>query len=86
MNTVKLYQFGDGDFVMQITPTKQYTILNGAIVKSNINVAELTEISFDITLMANISNALTNVTKLVTSEEVIELIQALAQEKVEDFD
>lgn len=86
MNTTKLYQFGDGDFVIQITPTKQYTILNGAIVKSNVNVAELTETVFDIMVMANISNALTNVTKLVTSEEVIELIQALAQEKVEDFD
>lgn len=86
MNTVKLYAMGDGTFVLQVTPTKQYHILNGAVLRSNINTESLEETVFDINVQINISNAVASALSLVTNQETLEMIMALVQEKIEDFD
>lgn len=86
MNTVKLYAMGDGTFVLQVTPTKQYHILNGAVLRSSINTESLEEAVFDISVQTNISNAVVSASSLVTNQETLEMIMALIQEKIEDFD
>lgn len=86
MNTVKLYAMGDGTFVLQVTPTKQYHILNGAVLRSNINTESLEETVFDINVQTNISNAVASALSLVTNQETLEMIMGLIQEKIEDFD
>lgn len=86
MNTVKLYAMGDGTFVLQVTPTKQYHILNGAVLRSGINTESLEEAVFDISVQTNISNAVVSASSLVTNQETLEMIMALIQEKIEDFD
>jgi hypothetical protein len=86
MNTVKLYTMGDGTYVLQVSPTKQYHLLNGAVLRSNINVEDLQEEVFDINVQVNISNAVASAASLVTDQETLEMIMALIQEKIEDFD
>lgn len=86
MNTVKLYLINEGEFVLQVTPNKQYHILNGAVLRSNINTETLEEAVFDINVQINISNAVASASSLVTNQETLEMIMALIQEKIEDFD
>lgn len=86
MNTVKLYTMGDGTYVLQVSSTKQYHLLNGAVLRSNINVEDLQEEVFDINVQINISNAVASAASLVTDQETLEMIMALIQEKIEDFD
>ncbi len=86
MNTIKIYLINESDFVIQLNPNLQYTITNGAVWKSNTNVSELVETTFDITTDAYVTNAIANVTKLVDSVDQLNLLQAIIQEKIEDFE
>ena len=86
MNTIKLYQINSNDFVLQINSGLQYTIANGAIWKSNVNISELEETTFDIITQSYVDNAISNVNTLVTSVNELNLLQAIIQEKIEDFE
>lgn len=86
MNTIKLYAVGDGTFVLQMSPTRQYHILNGAVLKSNYNVAVLEETTFDLNVQINLANAIASAELVVTNVELLEAIMANVQEKVEDND
>jgi hypothetical protein len=86
MKTIKLYEVGDGSQVIQLTPTLQYHLLNGAVLRSNITVENLPEAVFDINTQVLISNAVASVEKLVCNKESLEILMSLIQEKIEDFD
>lgn len=86
MNTTKLYLLNESDYVLQLSNGIQYTITSNAVTKSNINVSSLTEVVFDVTLQGNIENAISNSGNIVNSLGELKVIQALIQEKIEDFD
>ena len=86
MNTIKLYQINSNDFVLQVNSGLQYTIANGAIWKSNVNISELEETTFDIITQSYVDNAISNVNTLVTSVNELNLLQAIILEKIEDFE
>ena len=86
MNTIKIYLFNENDFVIQINPNLQYTVTNGAVWKSNVNTSGLIETTFDIIIQSYVDNAIANVTKLVDSVDQLNLLQAIVQEKIEDFE
>jgi len=85
MNTTKLYNLGDLYFLV-LGNGVQYTITKYAVFRSAVDVSSLTPVSFDVSVQGMIDNAVNGVTSLVTSAEELKLIQALVQEKVEDFD
>lgn len=85
MNTVKLYEYNE-TFVLQVSPTLQYHILNGAVVKSNIDVSQLKETPFDISVQLHMANAIACASELVINIETLNVLMALIQEKIEDFD
>ena len=86
MNTTKLYSLNESDFVLQLSNGVQYTFTNNAATKSNINVSELTETSFDFLVSMAIDNIIANSGNLVTSLGELKVLQALIQEKIEDMD
>jgi hypothetical protein len=86
MNTIKLYEVGDGSQVIQLTPILQYHLLNGAVLRSEFVVENLTETVFDINTQVLIKNAVTSVEKLICNKESLEILMSLIQEKIEDFD
>jgi len=86
MNTTKLYSLNESDFVLQLSNGVQYTFTNNAATKSNINVSELTEVSFDFLVSMAIDNIIANSGNLVTSLGELKVLQALIQEKIEDMD
>lgn len=86
MNTTKLYSLNESDFVLQLSNGVQYTFTNNAATKSNINVSELTEVSFDFLVSLAIDNIIANSGNLVTSLGELKVLQALIQEKIEDMD
>jgi hypothetical protein len=85
MNTTKLYNFGDLNFLV-LSNGVQYTITNYAVFRSAVDVSSLTPVPFDFIVSSSMDNAISGANDLVTSISELKVIQALVQEKIEDFD
>lgn len=84
MNSTKLYQFGNLYF-LQLSNGVQYTINGSAFFRSSVSVDGLEETTFD-NLQGPIDNAISMASELVTDINELKALQALIQEKAEDFE
>lgn len=85
MNSVKLYNLGSL-FFLDLGNGVQYTITGSAVFRSAVDLSSLTPVTFDVVVQTMVDSAVNSVNDLVTSENELKVLQALIQEKIEDFD
>jgi hypothetical protein len=86
MNTTKLFLHPvlDGAFIME-TEMGNFAITSYGVYKTTEPVSGLTEVNFDISVQGVVSNAKA-IAGMQLSEQGIEMLEVLIQEKMEDFD
>lgn len=85
MNTTKLFSAGT-NYILSCGNGLKYLITPYAVVRVALDTENLTEVPFDVTVQGMINNALEYAGNVVMFVDEIKLIEALVQEKIEDFD
>lgn len=85
MNSMKLYEHPTDGFVLKVDNSTAYHLTNTGVRRTS-SIPD-TEVPFDVEVQGVLDNAMSATDpNLVTDPKELNLIKAIVQEKIEDFD